>query len=469
MGGFQSAWWITPRERSLERKGGEMRAGFIAVGLALGLFGAGFAQTPEERLTELEQKVEQLRQALAGATAESAEIEELRRQLAVLAEEVEKLRLGAVAGPAAPLAGRWGLAPAAAKVYGVPPGVSLGGYGEMVYEDPSGRREDRAPSARSAQIDFLRAIVYLGYKFNERFVLNTEIEFEHATTGGDVGEVSVEFAYLDYLWRPELNLRTGMVLLPVGLVNELHEPTVFHGALRPAVERVIIPTTWRENGFGVFGEIGPLAYRTFVVNGMDASKFSAAGWRGGRQKGGRARAEDWGWVGRLDYVGTPGLLIGGSFYTGGAAQARPAFQAADADPRTSLVEVHLSWQWRALTVRGLAARASLSDAAAVNTALRLTGPASVGSRLEGRYLEASWDFLQGTAALEPFVRWEELNTQARVPAGFTANPANDQRIVTLGLSFRPIPQIVVKLDWQDVHSRARTGVDAFNLGVGYVF
>ncbi|MEP0773679.1 MAG: hypothetical protein HRF46_04875 [Acidobacteriota bacterium] len=425
------------------------------------------ALTTEERLAELERQLAALRAALADR--EGQDLTELRRQLQALAEEVERLRSGEGAARPAEEAKSWGLAPSAAKVYGVEGGVSLGGYGEMIYQDPAARRQDGAPSGRRAEVDFWRAVVYLGYKFDERFLLNTEIEYEHGTTSGGVGEVSVEFAYLDYLWRPQLNLRGGMVLLPVGLINELHEPTVFHGALRPAVERAIIPSTWRENGVGVFGEVGPLEYRAYLVNGMDASKFSAAGWRGGRQKGARATAEDLAWVARVDYVGTPGLLLGGSLYTGGAAQDRPAFLAAGADPRTTLVETHLDWRWRALSLRALTVRGRLSDGAAANRALGLSGANSLGSRLEGWYVEAAWDLLPGRAALEPFGRWEELDTQARVPAGFAANPANDQRILTLGVSFKPIPQIVLKGDWQRVETRARTGINAFNLGLGYVF
>ncbi len=441
----------------------------VSLVLASLLAATAAAQQTEARLEELEGQLSKLRATLAAASAAAADLAELERRLAVLAEEVERLRLGAAAPAPAGEEGRWGLAPAASKVYTAAPGVSLGGYGEMVYEDPSGRREDDSASGRPAQVDFLRAVVYLGYKFDERFVLNTEIEFEHGTTSGSVGEVSVEFAYLDYLWRPELNLGAGMVLLPVGLINELHEPAVFHGALRPALERTVIPSTWRENGVGVFGEVGPVAYRAYLVNGLDASKFSAAGWRGGRQKGARARAEDFAWVARVDYVGVPGLVVGGSIYTGGAGQDRPAFVAAGANPETTLIEAHFDWRWRALALRALAVRANLSDAAAVNAALNLAGAASVGSRLSGHYLEASWDVLPGRAALEPFLRWEQLNTQERVPAGFAANPANDTRILTLGASFRPIPQIVVKLDWQDVHTRAHSGVNAINVGVGYVF
>ncbi len=424
-----------------------------------------FGQSTESRLEELEREIAALRAAVAAR--EDGELAELQRQLEALAEEVERLRSGEAPPPEETKA--WGLAPSAAKVYGVKSGLSLGGYGEMIYQDPAARRQDGLPSGRRAEVDFWRAVVYLGYKFDDRFLLNTEIEYEHGTTSGGVGEVSVEFAYIDYLWRPQFNLRGGMVLLPVGLINELHEPTVFHGAVRPAVERTLIPSTWRENGLGVFGEVGPLAYRAFVVNGMDASRFSAGGWRGGRQKGAKAAAEDLAWVVRVDHVGIPGLLVGGSLYSGGAAQERPAFRAAAADPRTTLVEAHLDWRWRALTLRALTVHARLSDAAAANRALGLTGSASLGSRLKGWYGEAAWDLLPSRAALELFVRWEELDTQARVPAGFTANPANDQRILTLGLSFQPIHQIVLKADWQRVQTAARTGVNSVNLGLGYVF
>src|SRR4029453_5073175 len=106
------------------------------------------------------------------------------------------------------------------------------------------------------------------------------------------GEVSVEFAYLDYLIRPEVNVRAGLVLIPVGFINELHEPPVFLGARRPDVEDRIIPTTWRELGAGVFGDAGPVTYRAYVVNGLDSSGIEAEeplpqGGRGGRRGGGR--------------------------------------------------------------------------------------------------------------------------------------------------------------------------------------
>src|SRR5438477_50729 len=85
--------------------------------------------------------------------------------------------------------------------------------------------------------------------------IEREIEVEHAVSASDKGgEVEVEFAYLDYLFSKSLRARAGLMLIPMGLVNELHEPPTFLGALRPDVEERLIPSTWRELGAGVYGD-----------------------------------------------------------------------------------------------------------------------------------------------------------------------------------------------------------------------
>ena len=114
--------------------------------------------------------------------------------------------------------------------------------------------DDGADSGKTDTFDLLRAILYFGYKFDDRFVFNSEIEFEHSTTS-ESGSASVEFAYLDYLFKPGFNVRGGLLLVPMGLVDELYEPTTFLGAKRPETERRIIPSTWRENGLGAHGSI----------------------------------------------------------------------------------------------------------------------------------------------------------------------------------------------------------------------
>jgi hypothetical protein len=245
-----------------------------------------------KRVEQLERQVEQLQQQLA--VQDSAQLAQLRRQIEALTREIEELRLGEEVVVAADT-GLYGFGPAASKVYRTTQGVSIGGYGEALYENFSDLTEDGNPSGKTDQIDFLRAVFYFGYKFNDRLLFNSEIELEHASTSQS-GSVSVEFAYLDYRATNLLGVRGGLVLIPMGFINELHEPPTFLGTERPETEQRIIPTTWRENGVGVFGEAGGFVYRGYLVNGLDAvgggsskaAGFSAAGLRGGRQKGSKA-------------------------------------------------------------------------------------------------------------------------------------------------------------------------------------
>ena len=455
----------------------------LAASLLLVLaFAAAAADTVEDlerRVRELEREVAQLRKADA---ADPDRLAELERQIQILTEEIERLKLGEAA-PAAEQS-RHGLGPAASKVYAVREGVSIGGYGEALYENFAPQREDDAPSGRTDQVDFLRLVLYAGYKFHDRLVFNSEIEFEHATTGsGDdsKGEVSVEFAYLDFLLRDAVNLRAGMVLVPMGFLNELHEPPVFLGARRPQVEQRLIPTTWRENGVGVFGDLGPLSYRAYLVAALDAlpgtssdaAGFTAAGIRGGRASGSRSPARDVALTGRLDWTPVRGLTLGSSFWTGDTGQGAFTPGGAEIEARTTLADVHADWRWRGLQARALYVRTTIDDVELINEARGFTGDASVGERQFGWYGELGYDVLAGrgtgTAALIPFARHERFDTQHRVPAGFAASPANDVEITTVGLVYKPILNVAVKADWNSISNEARTGVDQVNLALGFLF
>ncbi|HEY6064804.1 MAG TPA: hypothetical protein VIY96_01520 [Thermoanaerobaculia bacterium] len=436
-------------------------------------------EQPPDRMRELEKKVEELQRRLdtlsAGADeATRRQIEELRRQIDVLTREIENLKSAAPEKPApSGSRGAFGLGPAASKVYGSTRGVSIGGYGEVLYQNFD-RERDGAPSDRTDTIDLARAVFYFGYKFDDHFLFNSEIEYEHATTGEgaeEKGEVSVEFAYLDYLIRPEVNLRAGLVLLPVGFVNELHEPPVFLGARRPDVEDRILPTTWRELGVGAFGNAGPFAYRAYLVNGLDAAGFEGSDpLHEARQSGSNARAEDFAVTGRLDFTGLPGVLVGASGYTGGSGQGRRV-DGRSLDARVTLLDAHAEWRWRGIQARALAARGTIGHAADVNRANGFSGTDSVPRRFSGGYVEAGYDVLfgRGSASLVPFVRRESYDTQDEVPRGFEADPANDVRLWTLGLQYRPIPQVVLKVDYQDVRNEARTGVNQWNVALGWLF
>jgi hypothetical protein len=462
------------------------RAGAVALAVLLIVVAAAPAvaqetQSVDQQIQELERQIEELRGAVeqlreGGGEGEAPappadRLSELERRIDVLAGELERLEIGEAAVGAE--SSEFGLGPAASKIYRQSEGLSIGGYGEMLYQAPDSERDDGTASGRQDELDFLRAIVYFGYKFDDHFLFNSEIEFEHATAGEDnEGEVSVEFAYLDYLWRRQLNARAGLVLIPMGFLNELHEPTVFLGARRPDVERVILPTTWRENGFGLFGEVGPLSYRTYVVNGMRGEELSAGGLRGGRQNGSEAIAEDLAWVGRVDYTPVPGLLFGASAYLGDSGQDLVDPDGRGVELGTTIFEGHAEWRWRGLELRALVAKAELDDVARLNRTLGLTGTASVGEELSGWYVQAGYDVLARIASvrqLVPYARYEEYDTQDAVPAGFASNPANDVESLTLGLAFRPIDQIVIKADFQDYDNGAGTATDQFNVALGYIF
>ena len=431
--------------------------------------------------------------ALAWARPVAAQdAQELARRIDVLTQEIEQLKLGTAADTTR-LASRMGLGPAASKIYATPKGVSIGGYGEMLYENFDREREDGTPSALLDRLDFLRAVFYVGYKFDETLLFNSEIEIEHggvhdeaAVEGqadpltGEVtgtaeltGEVVVEFAYLEWRRRQELGVRAGMLLIPLGIVNELHEPPVFIGARRPEVEQRIIPTTWRGNGIGLFGELGNgVDYRLYLTEGLNASHFSAAGIRGGRQSGSQSLLTRPAVSARLDYSGSAGLMVGGSIYTGDCWQDfQPS--AADISPRLTLFDLHGRWQWRGLQARGLYALGSLGDAGPLSDALGLTGSDRIGEKFLGAYAEASYDLVPwlwpgSRYELSPYARWERYDTQDDVPGG-TENPALERTVVTAGAAFRPHPQVVVKADRAWRSNQAETEASQWNLALGYMF
>jgi hypothetical protein len=402
---------------------------------------------------------------------------EQERKTGILAEELEAIKSRFILPETVEYKSLYGLGPAASKVYQVPRGLSLGGYGETnlrLFVDDDTDKDKNV-------FDFVRFVTYIGYKFTDRIILNSEIEFEHATTSSTVsasgGSVSVEFAYLDFLLLDPLNVRAGLVLIPMGFINELHEPTTFLGNIRPEVEQRIIPTTWRENGAGFFGTLLPgLEYRTYVVNSLNAKGFSSASDRGARQLGNRAFAEDFAWTGRLDYTPIPGLLVGGSFFWGNTGQDQQ-FAGQKINAPFTLYEFHGQYRYRGLQFRALFAQGHIGDAAILSQDLVSRGQAANGpisSRIVGGYVEAGYDILplflpETTQSLSPFVRFERFDTQADVPAGFTAAKVNDVALYTLGLSYKPIPNVVIKLDYRNFDPEAGQIADEVNIGFGFIF
>ncbi len=467
--------------RAAEKAGSSSASPAVAAGSSAG---ASDRDALERRIAELEAALAALRAEVQRLRAEAersaaasgtgawatggktAAIEELEKRVEALTLEIERLRIGEAAAPQAKES-VLGFGPAASKVYKAKRGVSIGGYGEMLYENFDQRRDDGTLSGKTDQADFLRAVLYFGYKFNDRLLFNSEIEYEHAVAGaGEPGEVALEFAYIDFRATRAFGVRGGLLLIPMGFLNELHEPPIFHGARRPEVERVVIPTTWRENGIGLYGDAGPVSYRVYLVTSLNAIGFSAGdAVRGGRQEGAKAAANDLAVTARVDYRPVPGLLVGAAAFSGETGQEAAGLQGA----RFTLWDAHGEWNWRGLHLRALYARGILSDAGAVSAATSQV----VGSRVRGAYGEVAYNvlapFKKTEHDLSPFVRFEDLNTQEEVPPGPAADPENGRKVRTYGLTYRPIHNIAVKVDYQDFRNGKANAVDQINFTLGYLF
>ncbi len=413
--------------------------------------------------------------ALSG-TARAADIDVLEKKIDILTEEVERLKLGSDIEPQ--LKSIEGFGPAASKVYQKgSKKVSIGGYGEMVYTSYDKKKQNATLGNKKDTVDFLRAILYVGYKYNDWITFNSEIEFEHATSGKN-GEVGVEMAALDLKPWDFLGFRTGLLLLPMGWTNELHEPPVFHGVNRPSVESKIIPTTWRENGFGIFGSLGPVRYKSYAVVGAQAaanganskvSGFSSSGIRNGRTKGSKSLANSWAYVGRVDYTPVDGTVVGASLYTG-----RVDHKMTPNSINMTLWDIHGKTAWKGLEVKALYAAGTISNVAELNAEQGFTGTASVGEAMFGGYVEVAYDVFRLLPdnrghQLSPFIRYERYDTQAKTPDGFTGDPSKSATEATFGLTYKPIPEVAIKIDHQYVGNQAHTGLGSTNIGFGYLF
>lgn len=406
-------------------------------------------------------------------------VADLERKLEILSRELEAQKTGGQA-PTAQESGKFGLAPAASKVYESKGGFSLGGYGELIYENFENRLQNGERSPKSPNADALRLILYTGYKFTNSIVFNSELEFEHGGYSDEhvEGEVKVEFAYFDFLWKKEVNFRAGQVLMPLGFINEIHEPPTILSVKRPFTERNIIPATWSEIGVGVHGELpGDLSYRAYLSTGLQATSrgegltegFDDGGIRGGRQGGKEAFARSLALSGRLDWNPVPGTTLGASFFTGNSGTNTESGEGPKLT--TAVYDLHAEYRAQGWQVRAL--YAAYTNSASGVAGLELADPArQVGTKASGAYVEAGYDVFngrRGRQALIPFLRLERVNTQKSVVPGVTADPANDLKVTTLGVSYKPIPNVAIKADVMKVKNEANTGRNQFNLALGYYF
>jgi len=342
----------------------------------------------------------------------------------------------------------------------------VSGYMDFHFNEPT----DATPGI----LDFHRFVLLFTHQFSDRLRFVSELELEHAVVEGleEGGELELEQAYIDFLATPALNFRAGMLLVPVGIINERHEPPVFHGVERPFVDTVIVPSTWFEAGAGIHGTVGPgWRYRAYAMAPLDATEFSAGeGLRGSAQHGVEAQVRNLAVTGRLEYVGFRGLQIGASFWRGDAS-----FNVPRLDTDVGLFEVDARFSRGRLETRGQHAHVHISGAGPLNDAMTLlTGiNPNIAEQLRGSYVEASYRVLPATMPHDAavFVRYENFDTQFRMPDGFVGLPQFDRDAWVAGATYWVDPDVALKFDYSHVRNRS-TVVPAprsINVGLGWWF
>jgi hypothetical protein len=363
-------------------------------------------------------------------------------------------------------------APAAGANAGATPTVSnttVGGYGEFTYN------KYRNTDVNNNQADLRRFVLFFGHRFNDSIRFYSELEFEHAVvSSGDRGEAELEQAFIDYRINDAANFKAGLFLIPLGILNETHEPPTYYGVERNFVETRIIPSTWREGGLQLYGEFAQgLKYNIGVSTGFDSGKFDdpAFAIRSAHQELQLANANDLSVYGALNYR-APGILAGAGVFTGNTGQNGASNAALKGvSGRLTLWDVHAKYFRGNWDLQALYARGTLGDAAQITNALIASSgnPNLVAPKVfDGWYTQAAYHvWKKGDMSLTPFIRYERFNTQQEVAEGFTADPLNNERVITAGMTFRLHPQVVLKADYQKF--RTDSTKDRFNLGLGYMF
>lgn len=359
-----------------------------------------------------------------------------------------------------------GLSPAASKVYYSKNPLSIGGYGELYYSkynDSTG-----SGNTKDAYGDTYRFIPYIGYKFSDTIILNSEIEFEHGN------EVAIEQLYVDFVLDPLATIRVGHQLVPMGYVNLYHEPTLFNTVQRPDVEKQLIPSTWHELGLSVYGKTDSLEYQVGVFTALDmnhpttGTPVSDKDWIRKARVGNESDKgmDNMAIVARLDYNGINGLQVGASAYTGKAGNAKVSGKSEEG--QMTMVDIHATYQNEGFKARALYTQSHLSDADSYKTDM----PESA----RGGYLNLEYNilplFTASSDRLPLFFQYENYNLATKMANGASFGRTTSY---TYGLNYFPHDQVVLKAEYMLRHNENSADTTKYinegiySLGLGFIF
>ena len=271
--------------------------------------------------------------------------------------------------------------------------VHIGGYGELHYND-----WEKPNGDEFKMLDFHRFVLFFGYDFSDSIRFHSELELEHAyvtdtADGSNEGALELEQAYVEFDLTDNMEAKGGLFLVPIGILNETHEPTTFYGVERNPIETNIIPTTWWEGGAALTGRIGAsgLSYDLAVTSGLDGGTNI----RGGRQKVEKAKANDLAYTGRLKYTGLPGLELAGTVnYQSDMAQST--------DPEVNdgtLLSAHAIYNISAFQLRALYASWDID----VNS---IDPDQQARDKQDGYFVEGSWKFIPSVGVFARYNAWD---------------------------------------------------------------
>ncbi len=330
----------------------------------------------------------------------------------------------------------------------------------------------------AGKMDVHRVVTLFGYQFGRNTQFVSEIEVEH------VKEIFVEQAFVKHRLTKGISVRAGLMLVPMGFVNEMHEPTFFYSVERPLLDKVIIPTTWREIGVGISGLINDLdlKYQLYLFNnplGYDngAKVGGRSGFRNARQKGAESVVSTLpGLSGQIEYYGIDNFKLGLSAYHGKTNTTlindfpeitSETQEFIDSSTVTmTMATVHSSLNVSQWTLRGQYTLATYANTQAYNA----FGDTDVPEMMHGLYLVAAYDFLKDqNVNLEPFFRFSHLNNHLRVNDNLEENNAFSQNIYTMGVNYKPHPGVVFKIDYQFFNKGDNSNFRQVNAGIGVWF
>ena len=319
--------------------------------------------------------------------------------------------------------------------------TNIGGYGELHYNNYE---------KSDAAIDFHRFVLFFSHEFSDSIRFFSEFELEHSLSGdGKPGEVELEQAYVEVDINDASSTKIGLFLIPVGIINETHEPPTFYGVERNGVEKNIIPATWWEAGLAFnYKPAAGISIDLAATSGLEVTDSYKI--RDGRQKVAKANAENLAYTGRVKYTAINGLEIAATLqYQTDITQGGSNFDVMVDKADATLLEAHAIYQINDFTVRALYARWDINgdEAAALGRDEQI-----------GWYVEPAYKINEKIGV---FARYTEYDNNA----GDSNRTA--VKSTSVGVNYYLHENVVLKADYEDIGGAS--DAKGFNLGFGYHF